>query len=93
MADHDRLERLDDGSIAFRAADGKRWRHRDVETSRTGPGYRLFISDSGEQRQCTFGPGESHDTTLLDLREQLARAQPVDSASSAARVDGGEARI
>ena len=91
MADHDRLERLDDGSIAFHTADGKRWRHRDVETSRTGPGYRLFISDSGEQRRCTFGPGESHDTTLLDLREQLARAQPFESG--VARTDGSsEAR-
>jgi hypothetical protein len=91
MADHDRLERLDDGSIAFRAADGKRWRHRDIETSRTGPGYRLFISDTGEQRQCTFGPGESHDTTLLDLREQLARAQPFESTTARAE-NGGEAR-
>lgn len=90
MADHDRLERLDDGSIAFHTTDGQRWRHRDVETSRTGPGYRLFISDRGEQRRCTFGPGESHDTTLLDLREQLARARPV--GASAASTDGGEAR-
>ena len=90
MADHDRLERLDDGSIAFRATDGKRWRHRDIETSRTGPGYRLFISDTGEQRRCTFGPGESHDTTLLDLREQLARARPFDSTAMPA--ESGEAR-
>ena len=91
MADNNRLEPLGDGSVAFRATDGKRWRHRDVETSRTGPGYRLFISDSGEQRRCTFGPGESHDTTLLDLREQLARAEPFES-TAASRVDGGEAR-
>ena len=90
MADHDRLERLPDGSIAFHAADGKRWKHRDVATSRTGPGYRLFISDRGEQRRCTFGPGESHDTTLLDLREQLARATPVDS--SAGLPESGEVR-
>lgn len=90
MADHDRLERLDDGSIAFRTADGQRWRHQDVETSRTGPGYRLFISDRGEQRRCTFGPGESHDTTLLDLREQLARAQRFETG--VATPDGGDAR-
>ena len=83
MADNDRLERLDDGSIAFRAADGKRWRHRDVESSRTGPGYRLFISENGEQRRCTFGPNESHDTTLLDLREQLARAERVEASPPA----------
>jgi len=90
MADNNRLEPLGDGSIAFRAADGKRWRHRDVETSRTGPGYRLFIPDSGGQRRCPFAPGESHDTTLLDLREQLARAQPFDSAP--ARSESDEAR-
>ena len=90
MADHNRLEPQSDGTIAFRAADGKRWRHRDVETSRTGPGYRLFISDSGEQRQCVFGRGESHDTTLLDLREQLARAQPFEATPT--RTGGDEAR-
>ena len=83
MADNDRLERLDDGSIAFRTADGKRWRHRDIESSRTGPGYRLFISEGGEQRRCTFGPNESHDTTLLDLREQLARAERVEASPPA----------
>jgi hypothetical protein len=87
---HDHLEPLADGFVAFHAADGRRWKHRDVESSRVGPGYRLFVSDSGEERRYTFGPTEPHDATLLDLREQLQRAtaMPADSArgtSSAGR--------
>ena len=72
---HDHLEPLADGFVAFHAKDGKRWKHKDVESSRTGGGYRLFISDSGEERRYTFGAAEPHDTTLFDLRDQLERAK------------------
>ena len=78
MAHHDRLERLADGFIAFHTTKGERWKHRDVEGSRTGPGYRLFVSDRGEQRRYTFGPAEPHDVTVFDLRDQLERATRVD---------------
>ena len=80
---HDHLEPLADGFVAFYTRDGERWKHRDVEESRVGPGYRLFVSDGGEERRYTFGPAEPHDATLLDLREQLQRATPV--VSDAAR--------
>jgi hypothetical protein len=80
---HDRLEPLADGSVAFHTAKGERWTHRDVEASRTGPGYRLFVSERGEQRRYTFGATESHDATVFDLRDQLDRATPVDPARSA----------
>lgn len=79
---HDHLEPLADGFVAFHAADGTRWKHRDVESSRVGEGYRLFVSDRGEERRYTFGPGEPHDATLLDLREQLQRATAVAGDSS-----------
>jgi hypothetical protein len=78
--DRDRLEMLPDGSTAFRTASGERWKHRDVEASRVGPGYRLFVSDRGEQRRLEFGPNEPHDATLSDLRDQLARARPFTAA-------------
>lgn len=74
--DRDRLEPLPDGYTAFHTADGTRWRHRDVEASRVGPGYRLFVSDSGERRRYVFGAQEPHDATLTDLREQVGRARP-----------------
>ena len=77
VRDHGRLEPLPDGSTAFHTADGARWRHRDIEASRVGPGYRLFVSEDGEQRRYDFGPHEVHDATLTDLREQLGRARPV----------------
>jgi hypothetical protein len=80
---HDRLEPLPDGYVGFRAANGERWKHRDVEKSRTGPGYRLFVSESGEERRYMFGPTEPHDATLLDLREQLMKARPADAAEPA----------
>jgi hypothetical protein len=74
---HDRkLEPLPDGFTAFHTADGERWKHKDVGDSRVGPGYRLFVSDRGEQRRYEFGPSEPHDATLSDLREQLGRARP-----------------
>jgi hypothetical protein len=75
---HDHLEPLADGFVAFRTTTGERWKHRDMAEARVGPGYRLFVSDSGEERRYTFGPSEPHDATLLDLREQLARATPTD---------------
>jgi len=81
MAHHDRLEPLADGSVAFRTTSGERWKHRDVAESRIGPGYRLFVSDRGEQRRYTFGPAEPHDATVFDLRDQLARATPIDPGS------------
>jgi len=79
---HDRsaLEPLPDGFTAFETADGERWKHKDVEGSRVGPGYRLFVSERGEQRRCDFGPKEPHDATLYDLREQLKRAKPFGAA-------------
>ena len=78
---HDRLEPLEDGFVGFRTASGERWKHKDVEAGRVGPGYRLFVSESGEERRYTFGPSEPHDATLMDLREQLTRATPVATAS------------
>ena len=73
----DRLEPLEDGFVGFRTADGHRWKHKDIAESRVGPGYRLFVSDDGEERRYTFGRNEPHDATLLDLREQLGKATPV----------------
>ena len=83
MAHHDHLESLPDGFVAFHTAKGERWRHKDIEASRTGPGDRLFVSDRGEQRRYVFGPKESHDVTLFDLRDQLARSTPADTAAGA----------
>ena len=76
----DRLEPLPDGTTAFHTAGGERWRHRDLEAGRVGRGYRVFISDRGEQRRYEFGPNEPHDATISDLREQLARARRIDAA-------------
>ena len=81
---HERLEPLPDGFVGFRAANGERWKHRDVATSRTGPGYRLFVSETGEQRRYVFGPHEPHDATLLDLREQLNLARLADHSEPVA---------
>ena len=89
---HDRspLEPLPDGFTGFQAADGAHWKHKDIAASRVGPGYRLFVSERGEQRRCDFGPNEPHDTTLTDLREQLARATPL--ATPTADAAAAEAR-
>ena len=84
MGDRNKLEPLPDGFVAFRTEDGQRWRHKDVEDGRVGEGYRLFLSDKGEERKYVFGPNESHDATLFDLRHQLSRAQPVTQSESAA---------
>jgi hypothetical protein len=90
MGDRNKLEPLPDGFVAFRTEDGQRWRHKDVAEARVGEGYRLFISDSGEERRYVFGPKELHDATLFDLRHQLNRAQPVGQREGAAvdRTDG-----
>jgi hypothetical protein len=77
MRSKDQLEPLADGFIAFRTKSGERWKHKDVEDATVGPGYRLFVSDAGEERRYVFGPKESHDATILDLREQLEAAQHV----------------
>ena len=84
---HDRLEPLGDGFVAFHTARGERWKHRDVEAARTGPGYRQFISDRGEERRYVFGPNEPHDATLFDLRDQLARATPISANRSGSEAD------
>ena len=86
--DHSQLEHLPDGFIAFHAKDGRRWRHKDVSEGRVGPGYRVFISDTGEERRYEFGPKEVHDATLLDLRDQLAKAKPVSASSGATSATG-----
>lgn len=77
MGDRNKLEPLPDGFVAFHTEDGQRWRHKDMEEARAGEGYRIFISDSGEERRYVFGPNEVHDATLFDLRHQLSRAQSV----------------
>ena len=74
----DRLEPLPDGTTAFHTRGGERWRHRDSESGRVGPGFRLFISDRGQQRRYEFGANEPHDATISDLRDQLERARPVE---------------
>ena len=85
MGRNDRLEPLDDGFVAFHAENGERWKHKDMSESRTGEGYRVFISDRGEERRYAFGPKESHDATVLDLREQLAKSTPAPPAAPTAR--------
>ncbi|HET7459257.1 MAG TPA: hypothetical protein VFJ74_16525 [Gemmatimonadaceae bacterium] len=89
--DHDRLERLPDDYTGFHTKAGERWKHKDFEEARTGAGYRLFISDRGERRRYDFGPRESHDATLLDLREQLEQAKPMGAATGGAG-EGEETR-
>ena len=81
MKSNNKLEPLPDGFVAFHTERGERWRHKDMEDGRTGTGYRVFISDKGEERRYKFGPRESHDATILDLRDQLARAEPVVQAA------------
>ena len=77
----DRLEPLPDGFIAFHSESGERWRHKDIAPAVAGPGYRVFISDRGEERRYVFGAHESHDATLFDLRRQLSLAKPAGAAS------------
>ncbi len=73
------LEPLADGFVAFQMTNGERWKHRDMAGALTEPAYRLFVSESGEERRYTFGPVEPHDVTLLDLREQVDRATKVET--------------
>jgi hypothetical protein len=79
---HNRLEPLADGFVAFHTEQGERWRHKDMSPARTGPGYRLFINEAGEERRYEFGEHESHDATVLDLRDQLARAKPAPAGAA-----------
>ena len=83
MGKKDRLEPLDDGFVAFHTESGQRWRHKDIEDAVTGPGYRLFLSDTGEERRYFFGPKEPHDATVHDLRRQLAAASRVSGEATA----------
>jgi hypothetical protein len=82
MSRNDRLEPLDDGFVAFHDEKGARWKHKDMSESRTGEGYRVFISDRGEERRYAFGPKESHDATVLDLRDQLSKSTPASAATA-----------
>ncbi|AHG88311.1 hypothetical protein J421_0774 [Gemmatirosa kalamazoonensis] len=79
---HNRLEPLADGFVAFHTEQGERWRHKDMSPARAGPGYRLFINEAGEERRYEFGEHESHDATVLDLRDQLARAKPAPAGAA-----------
>jgi hypothetical protein len=87
---HDHLEPLADGFVAFHTKSGDRWKHRTVGESRVGLGYRLFVSDRGEQRRYDFGPAEPHDATLLDLREQLERSTPVHTTGETSRAHAAD---
>lgn len=85
MNKRDKLEPLPDGLVAFQTEAGQRWKHKDhAETAANGTTvhYRLFVSDSGEQRRYTFAPKDSRDSTVWDLRDQLKRSDAV-AASSA----------
>jgi hypothetical protein len=76
MSRKNQLEPLDDGYVAFRTEHGERWKHKDLTEGRVGEGYRVFISDDGEERRYRFSSSEVHDATIFDLREQLKRAEP-----------------
>ena len=82
MSRKDRLEPESDGFVAFHSESGERWRHKDVEDAVTGPGYRRFLAESGEERRYYFGAKEPHDATLHDLRRQLVAASRVTSGST-----------
>ena len=83
MGRNDRLEPLDDGFVAFHDEKGERWKHKDMSAARTGEGYRVFVSDHGVERRYAFGAKESHDATIIDLREQLAQSTPVPAGTAA----------
>lgn len=76
MPRNNSLQPLDNGFVAFRTENGERWKHRDLTEGRVGEGYRVFISDDGEERHYRFSPDEPHDATIHDLRDQLRRAEP-----------------
>jgi hypothetical protein len=79
---NNKLEPTADGFVAFHTERGERWRHKDMSEARTGPGYRIFVSDAGEERRYEFGAHESHDATILDLRDQLAKATPTTAGAA-----------
>jgi hypothetical protein len=83
MGKKDKLEPLPDGFVAFHTESGERWKHKDVIPDAGGPGYRLFISDKGEERRYVFGPKDPRDSTIWDLRYQLSKAQPSGAQSPA----------
>jgi hypothetical protein len=80
MGGKNRLEPMADGFVGFYTESGEHWKHKDIGDAHAGPGYRLFISDKGEERRYTFGPKESHDATIFDLRQQLAATEPMTPA-------------
>jgi hypothetical protein len=82
MSRSNQLEPLEDGYVAFRTGDGERWKHKDMTEGRAGEGYRVFISNDGEQRRYRFGPDEPHDATLEDLRDQLRQADAAPGPAS-----------
>jgi hypothetical protein len=85
MNKKDKLEPLADGWVAFHTESGERWKHKDfVESDATGPAgnYRLFANDRGEQRRYAFGPKDPRDSTVWDLRQQLARSEPVSAGAA-----------
>lgn len=83
MVRKNQLEPLADGWVAFHAEGGGRWRHKDLTEGRVGEGYRVFVSDDGEERRYRFSVTEPHDATVDDLRDQLRRSEtgsaPVES--------------
>jgi hypothetical protein len=86
MNKRDKLEPLAEGWVAFHAETGERWKHKDhTEAAATGTTvhYRLFVSDSGEQKRYTFAPKDSRDSTVWDLREQLRRAESIAAGAGA----------
>ena len=92
MGKKDRLEPQPDGFVAFHTEAGERWKHKDVvENATTGAGYRLFLSDRGEERRYYFGPKETRDATVHDLRMQVAAARPVSSGAAPGTAAGAEA--
>lgn len=80
MSKRDKLEPLADGWVAFHTDAGARWKHKDFtegEPAGSTVHYRLFVSDTGEQRRYTFAPKDPRDSTVWDLREQHRRSEPV----------------
>ena len=94
MAKKDKLEPLPDGFVAFHTESGERWRHKDVIPDEGGTGYRLFVSERGEERRYQFGPKDPRDSTVWDLRHQLSEAQaaPAAQGQSAGREVGAAPR-
>lgn len=90
MSRKNQLEPLEEGWVAFHTEDGERWRHKDLTEGRVGEGYRVFISDAGEERRYRFSATEPHDATTADLREQLTRADRVDAPGGTVSEGGDE---